>query len=283
MTLKNIFTFENYRTFLKETFESLKVADPNWTHQRFAKESGLGSPTLFNLVLSGKRNLTEKTILQISQSLGMTTEESQFFEALVKFNQAKDPNVQTACFHKLCSFKSFTQIHTLEKHQQDYFSNWYHVVIRELVRLGNLPLNPEWISAHLLPTISVEKVAAAFVTLSHLGVIQKDAAGKYVSSTPVISSGSEFVTFALKSYHRQMIERASQSIERIPRDLRDITNLTFPLPEGDLPEIKKLIQDFRQKLVDILVDKKSEVLRIYQLNVQLFPLTEKIQKEQTPS
>ncbi len=54
----------------------------------FSEKAGISAPSFLFYVISGKRNLTQSTILKISQAIGLSGEEADYFEALVFFNQA---------------------------------------------------------------------------------------------------------------------------------------------------------------------------------------------------
>jgi uncharacterized protein (TIGR02147 family) len=70
-----------------------------------------------------------------------------------------------------------------------------------------------------------------------------------------------------------MLERAQASMELVPAAQRDITSLTFCLPEDGIEKIKQRLADFRRELIE-LAESQSDRGQVVQLNLQLFPLTE---------
>lgn len=70
-----------------------------------------------------------------------------------------------------------------------------------------------------------------------------------------------------------MLERAAESIDIVPRDLRDISALTVCIDRELVPELKRRIHTFREVLLD-LCDRDPSPSTVYQLNIQLFPLTD---------
>jgi uncharacterized protein (TIGR02147 family) len=73
-------------------------------------------------------------------------------------------------------------------------------------------------------------------------------------------------------YQREMIKLAEESLERFRKEERDISTLTVSIPESAIPEIRDLTSEFRESLKK-LVNGYSETDRVYQLNIQMFPLT----------
>jgi uncharacterized protein (TIGR02147 family) len=69
-----------------------------------------------------------------------------------------------------------------------------------------------------------------------------------------------------------MIRLAGESIARFSKDNRDISTVTMSIDEKALPEIREHIRQFRASLINI-VNSYAGTGRVYQLNVQLFPLT----------
>jgi uncharacterized protein (TIGR02147 family) len=69
-----------------------------------------------------------------------------------------------------------------------------------------------------------------------------------------------------------MIRLAGESIERFDKHERDISTVTLSVAESALPEVQEVIRQFRSTLIKI-VNATTPSDRVYQLNVQLFPLS----------
>jgi uncharacterized protein (TIGR02147 family) len=72
-----------------------------------------------------------------------------------------------------------------------------------------------------------------------------------------------------------MMKRAAESIDRFPRDKREISSLTFGVSEAAARKIKDKIQKFRKELVEVISD-DNPATAVYQMNFQLFPLIDSI-------
>ena len=93
-------------------------------------------------------------------------------------------------------------------------------------------------------------------------------------SEPAITSG-EHTWYALKALHRQMLTLAEQSIERIPRDERDLSGLTLTLSQIEFDTVKEWLAELRSKAASLSIRSNTSdaTQRVYQLSFQLFPLT----------
>ena len=70
-----------------------------------------------------------------------------------------------------------------------------------------------------------------------------------------------------------MIERASDSLETVLSEERDVSAITLGVPESRLPELKERVARFHQELLASIGASTDPCDRVYQLNIQLFPLS----------
>jgi len=83
----------------------------------------------------------------------------------------------------------------------------------------------------------------------------------------------EVASLAIANYHRGMILRASDSLEKTPGEKRDISSLTVALNKKKFEETKRRIQEFRREL-NVLLSEEKEPDSVYQINFQIFNLSE---------
>ena len=68
------------------------------------------------------------------------------------------------------------------------------------------------------------------------------------------------------------MELAREALYSVPKTHRDISTLTLSISEQGLQHIKEKIKDCRRELLEIAkADENAD--RVYQLNLQLFPLS----------
>jgi len=196
-----------------------------------------------------------------------------FFKHLVHFNQASSDEARNQWYRKLATSKRYREIREIEKDQYDYFSQWYYAAVRELILLPDFQEDPEWIAENLHPKITVKEAQAALELLLRLGFVKRNRSNTLVQSERNITTAQEVRSLAVANYHRQMIRKAAESIERTAYEKRDISSLTMAISQDKFQEAKRRIQEFRREL-NVLLSEDGEADAVYQINFQIFNLTE---------
>jgi uncharacterized protein (TIGR02147 family) len=91
-------------------------------------------------------------------------------------------------------------------------------------------------------------------------------------STPAVTAGDEVMSVALLHFHRQSLDLAKRAIERYPADRRDISGVTMSLSRAGFDKLKAEIQDFRKRVM-LIAEQDADEDGVYQLNLQLYPLS----------
>lgn len=270
--MEKVFSFLDYREFLKARFARLKKTQ-RLTHRAFAAKAGFSSPNFLKLVMEGQRNLTAKSIAQIGRALELDAKESEFFSTLVAFNQAKRLEEKEALYDQLKLLRRDLPLQRLEHSQFDYFSHWYAVAIRELVGLKEFREDPEWISQKLRGQVSPAQARRALRLLERLGLIRRAADGGLQQQQPALSSGDEVSSLGAYRFHQSMIEKAKQALQEAPATQRDISSVTLAVTKESSERIKQKIRQFRKEILALAED-QGRAEAVYQMNIQFFNLTE---------
>src|SRR3989338_10129624 len=126
----NIFEFDNYRTYLKELYASLKTAKAPFSFRYFSKKAGFRSPNFLKLVMEGKRNISPESIEKFAQALDLNKEGAIFFRNLVLLNQATTVEERKFYAEQIIRSRFYRKVYPLKQAQFDYYSNWYFIPIR---------------------------------------------------------------------------------------------------------------------------------------------------------
>ncbi len=272
--MPDLFNYLNYRHFLKDYYRGEKEKKGSrFSFRNFSRQAGLSSPNFLQLVMEGKRNLGPDGIRGFIKALHLNKEESVFFENLVHFNQATSDEERNSCYQKLSTSRRYREIRKIEKDYFVYYSRWYYPAVRELVLLPDFREDPEWIAKRLFPTITAHQAKTAIELLLELSFLKRDASGRLIQSERNIATDREVASLAVSNFHREMIRKAAESIEKTPRDRRDISSLTLALSREKFEEAKRRIQDFRREL-NVLMSEEGKLDTVYQINFQIFNLSE---------
>jgi uncharacterized protein (TIGR02147 family) len=268
----SIFEYDDYRSYLRDFYSFMKATRPQFSYRYFSQRAGFQSPNFLKLVIDGQRNLSNESIERFTQAMKLSSEEAAFFESLVQFNQASDSEERARCAQNLMRSKTLRKFYPLRLASYDYYSRWYYIPIRELVKLPDFREEPEWIASQFDPPLKTQDASRAIVALEELGLLQRDAAGRLRQTHESLTTDDEVVSSQIANYHREMMKHASDSIALIERSKREISAACIPVSETSMKKIKARIQEFRDEILAIAAE-DTDCDSVYQLNMQLFPLT----------
>jgi uncharacterized protein (TIGR02147 family) len=266
----DVFKYHDYRSFLSAYYEHKKPK--GFSYRAFARAAGLGAPNYLQLVINGRRNLTEAMAQRFADTCGLGAQAAGYFVALVAFNQATDIDERNLHYRKLSGFRRYRRAQKLELCDAAYHSTWYLPAIRELVLSPAFREDPEWIAQALRPAIKPAEARQALDTLLELGLLLRTPEGTLRQKARVVSTGPETTGMHITNYHAEMMRHAASSMTTVPAPERDISSLTLCLGPAGLSLLKERIQAFRRELLE-LAEAEAQPSQVVQVNFQLFPLT----------
>lgn len=269
----DIYEYLEYRSFLADAYKAGKEHVSAFSYRYLARKAGFSSPNFIKLVMDGKRNLSAESVESVAKAFGLRAAEQRFFADLVAFDQASDVGEKNAAFERIAASRRFREARRLDHSMFEYLSRWYYPAIREMAARADFKADPAWIAGRLFPPISATQAEEALGVLFDLELLQRDDQGRVLRGDPSVTTGHEVRSLAIGNYHRQMLDRAGQSITEVPREWRDISALTVCIDPTRVAEFKERIHDFREQLLEF-GDRETNPKVVYQLNIQLFPLTQ---------
>lgn len=268
-----VFDFTDYRAYLRAHYQTEKARRPSYSFRLFSRLAGLRSPNFLKLVIDGQRNLGSESIPKFVKALGLNASEGAFFADLVAFNQAPDVQQRNRAFERIASSRRFRAARRIDGELFAYLSCWYHPAIRELAARADFRDDPKWIAAQLRPRIATNEAAASLKLLLSLGLLVRDeTTGRLRHAEPTLTTEHEVGSLAAGNFHRQMLERAAAAIESVSAAERDLAALTVCVSARTVAAVKQRIHRLREELAE-LCDSDQAGDRVYQLNVQWFPLS----------
>ena len=269
----NLYAYRDYRRFLRDWYTRTKKARGSFSFRAFSKRAGFKSPNFFKLVMDGERNLTEESLAKFVTGLRLNKQEQEFFRNLVFFTQAKTHDEKNLFYRRLLQSSEFSQLKTLERDQYEFYSTWYHPVIRELVTSPEFDGTFEWLARKLHPPILPEQAKKSIELLEKLGMIKKAGAARWQQTNPLLTTGPEVQSLTLMNYHQNLLGLAREVLPLIPSSQRDISALTLGISDDKIPMLKKKIQAFRQEILKyVSLEKQPDTVVL--LNIQMLPVTQ---------
>lgn len=268
----SIFEYRDYRLFLRDWYRAAKEARGSFSFRAFAKKADFHTSNFMMLVMQGKRNLTEESLKKFVVGLGLNKQEQEFFRNLVFFNQAQRHHDKNFYYQKLLQSKKLSQLKPIEKEEYEYYSTWYHPVIRELVVSKDFDGTPEWIAKKIFPPITPVQVSKSIDLLEKMGFIRKNGGGRWEQASTIVSTGPELKSLVVHNYHKSLLDLSKEVMDQLSLKYRDVSSLTLGVKRGRLGELRAKIREFRQEILK-LASADVEPEEVVLLNMQLFPVT----------
>jgi uncharacterized protein (TIGR02147 family) len=271
--MADLFAHQNYREYLREYYNEQKAGKKNFSYRAFSEKAGIAAPSFLFHVIEGKRNLTKSTALKISTAIGHDREETEFFENLVFFNQAQSITDKTLYYSRLIEIRRPIDIAIIPKDRYDYYSQWYHSVIREVVTFFDFKGDFDHLGAFLIPAIRGSEARKSIFLLERLGFIERGADGLYHQKENLINvkvGTSE--AFVIEKFQMEMLEVALKAYNNIPVRKRMTTSTTFSISAETYELFKLRLREMQHQLMEIArLDNNPSTA--YQLSLNLFPVS----------
>jgi uncharacterized protein (TIGR02147 family) len=272
--MKSIIEYFDYRAYLRDYYAYKKSQLKYFSYRYFARKAGIKSPVFFKEVAEGKKNLSRDMIEKFCSALQFSEKEAMYFKYLVLFDQADNGKDKQEYYNNLRSMENAKSEKTLNANQYDYFSTWYNAVIRELVSFFDFKDDFKKLGEVVQPPIKPREARAAVELLLKLGLIRKKDNGTYEQVDTAITAESGVAALAIRQFNKAMAQHAVAAIEELPKTERSISGITIGISPAMYDIINAEIGAFKDRIVT-LVSRDEKCDRVYQFNIQLFPMSQK--------
>ena len=271
--MKEIVEYTDYRKFIQDYYDERK-RNSAFTWRDFARDAGFTSPVYLKYVCEGKKSLSVNAAGSVANAMGLAGFEQTYFVLMVSYAHAKGDSAKREAFEERCALAQAHKVRVLGNEEFDYFKSWKNPVLREIAphMPGARPLE----MAHACKQkISATEVSETLDFLVKAKLLKKDRHGNYRQTERSVSMGSvDAVPVAAREMQRQMGEFAVKALD-LPLSERDMSGLTMGLTRRAYERIKKELADCRRRIVAIAAE-DDETEQVYRLNLQLFPLSGKL-------
>jgi plasmid maintenance system antidote protein VapI len=238
--------------------------NPAFSMRAFARATGI-SHTVLSLVLSGKRSLSKKAAAKLADYLELNPEDR--LRVMNTYSKAKPVEFSSL------SLDAFSVI-----------ADWYHYAILSLLDLPKenfgAKLEARGIARRL--GITVLEAKLAIERLQRLDLIYQSEDGRWTSKGRSLKVDNTISTPATRKFHKQLLEKAADSIERDDISERAISAVSLAIDASQIDFAKERIRNFRRELMAEL-EAKGHPDSVYFLTIQLFPVALNEERTDTES
>jgi uncharacterized protein (TIGR02147 family) len=276
----SVFTYTDYRKYLFDYYREQKRMRKAFSYRFFARKAGINSVGLYKDVVEGRQNLGRALIMKFSAAIGHTKKEAEYFENMVFFNEARTSDERKLFFERMVSSQG-AQSRIVDETKYEYYSKWYYSAVRALISIGRFKNDDKScrkIAGILNPRIRPDKVKKALALLKRLEFITEDEDGFFVLSDAVITTGAlslekNVTVLNVVNFQKEVMALATEAFDTFGSENINISTLTLGISDVTKVLIKEELAAFRNKIAS-LAEKDTTPNRVFQLNVQLFPLSD---------
>lgn len=272
--MKSIFEYDDYRSYMNDYY-LWKKRTSAFSWREFAKNSGFTSPNYLKVVCDGKSGLSEPGIEHVAEAMDLIGAEREYFRKLVKFGQAKKESVRNSAYAEMMEIAKTQKVRILEGESISFYQSWKYPMLRELAPM--MPgAKPSEMAKVCGGSFSTEDVRDALAFLTRAKFLKKLAKDVYEQEDRSLQVSVTALPMLVRSMHKEMAGAAKDAVDKYPVEERNFSGVTIGIDEEDYAAIVKELDACRKRIISIATAKKGGN-RVYRLNLQLFPLTEKVE------
>jgi uncharacterized protein (TIGR02147 family) len=273
--------YMDYRQFLKEFYAYRKHQSRSeirpYNYQVFSAAANIKSPNYLKMIIEGRRNLSDDMILKFARALNLDKAQTEDFRLLVSFTQAPDPAERNVFLKQLSEYRVGQKLKSgeIDKRTWDKTPGWVAWIIYAMIYQEGVRFDTRSIRTLLRAKATEEEINQAIDSLISSGEISRDAESGILSKTHNMEQPEEIPVALVRKLQAQLMYLGLESLYQDSPTEREFGTLTLSLNKEEFEEIRFKLRQMRKALhKDNAISrsaKKGE--RVYQLNLQLFPVT----------
>jgi uncharacterized protein (TIGR02147 family) len=274
--------FTDYRAFLVAHAQDMKKSKPDWSYGSWAKRLGLKTTSSITKILDGDREAGEQISEQMVRYFNFKEKDAQYFRDLISLSKLrKNPRLGVLLLEKMSKEHPNGMQRLLDSKTFSVISNWHYLPLREMTRMKDFQEDPDLIAKKFRFKITPREITKALQVMIELGLLKRDANGTLAVAEGRITTGDDVSDEGIKRYHEQMLDNAKLALRETEVDEREFTASSLVLQTKNLPKAKQLIREFKANFARLLEEDEGDA--VYQIQIQLFPLTSSPANSKTDS
>lgn len=244
----------------------------------FSAAADIKSPNYLKLIIEGKRNLSPEMAAKFSKALGHNKDQAEEFRILVEYNQATDPAQRNLQLKALTELRVKNQIQNGEIDPKAFtrVPNWVTWVLYAILDQQGVSFKIDDLRKTLRGKASNEEIETAVKALVHSGeVVVDDVTGQLTKVHSSNENLEDIPVSLIRKIQSQLMFLGLESLFHDGPNEREFGTLTLALTKTEFEELKfKLRQLRKQTYKDNAIKRlTSKGERVYQMNLQLFPIS----------
>lgn len=260
-----VFNYRAVSDYFSDLLAWHKQQDPNFSVRRRTKTLRRCSHTLVSLVLAGKRTLCLDRLDDFGRIFALLPEEKAYLARWLSAGKKMAPSQEAKA--KPAPRKA-PQNHLL--------SDWLNVYVKDAVHLRGFAPDPIVLHQLLAGIASPERLKRSLDFLFREGFLRRTLEGKIVEHDYLVTTTDQKLDDKIQQFHRQALDLAKRNIRLVALEKRREAAVIVPLDEVGLVELKALLKEFYEKLLNFVEDHPGGSETLYQVVLNLTPIGGKL-------
>ncbi|MFV8257152.1 DUF4423 domain-containing protein [Bdellovibrio bacteriovorus] len=278
--------YMNYRQFLADFYLFKRKASKGslraYTYAVFSAAANIKSPNYLKMIIEGKRNLSDDMIGKFGKALGFMKDQTEEFRLLVQFTQAMDPAERNMYLKKLSEHRVAGKLKSgeIDRKTWEKVPNWVAWIIYAMIDQDGVSFDTATLKKLLRGKASEDEIDNALTTLITSGDLRRDeVTGELKKARSLTDSPEEIPVALVRKLQSQLMYLGLESLYQDQPTEREFGTLTLSLTKSEFEEIKFKLRQMRKALHkdNSIARMKDKGERVYQLNIQLFPVTNAVE------
>lgn len=270
--MKPIVEYSDFRKYMQDFYEERKRCSA-FSWREFSKIAGFTSSSYMKVVCDGGSKLSRIGVERTGAAMGLVGFEMDYFRAMVEYGQSDSEQKKMAAYNHMLEIAKVHKVRVLEGDLFKFYETWQNPVVRELAPL--MPgATPGEMAKKFYPEVSAAEVRESLDFLTKSKLLKKTDDETFLQTESSITGTPDATRLALRGMHRQMSKLATPALE-LPVNERNFTGVTMGISRQTYERIVKELDECLRKVVALASDEQN-IEQVYRLNLQLFPLTKKV-------
>ncbi len=288
ITAPDLSNYLNYREYLSDFYKYKQTETQHlrrpYSYSTFSAAANIKSPNYLKLIIEGRRNLSQEMCDHFAKALGLVKIQSDEFKVLVEFNQCTDPVMRNVFLKQLNEIRIRRQIEsgTMRSEIWKNLPSWISWVLYALADQEGIDFNSDKLKAIFRNKASDQDIQQAMDGLLTIGqLVRETESGKITKAQALLDSLEEIPVALVRKLQAELVYLGLESLYQDSPLEREFGSLTLCMTRKEFEELKFKLRHFRKALNkdNNIARLESKGERVYQLNIQLFPITEKTEHE----
>lgn len=278
--------YMDYRLFLADFYRAKKsqtrMSIRPYSYAIFSAAADIKSPNYLKMIIEGKRNLSMDMVSKFAKACAFNKAQTDEFRLLVVFNQSEDPADRNYALKQLSEYRVDQKLKQgeLDRKVFEKVPNWIGWIIYALVDQEGVTFETSQLKDLLRGKASESEINEALENLIRTGELVRDPQTQKITKGKPTEAPEEIPSALVRKLQMQLMYLGLESLYQDNATEREFGSLTLSLTEKEFEDIKFKLRQMRKSLhkENAISRMSSKGERVYQLNLQLFPVSNAAKK-----